>query len=408
MAIDVLSNSELTRLVNQLLMGKGVSWSNYDRFAIADIYKTNPYIFSITNKLARAGKNINLIYGNYVDGEFQENKNSKLAKVINNPSSALSRDEFTETVIISYYNYGECFIYFQRYEAGNNKGEIIPKSIQVSPPQLVDIQHENGVVTGYVINGDTTKAISVDNMIHIKSFNPDYTDLHGLPYLAVASRLIVKLDAADETETKTYQNGGPSFLVTPNNAGDVEETVFGNFISHIRKIWTKKENQKGVAGINIPVKIERIGQNPADMGVTVSQKRAMESLLVLWGLDPGLFSTEASTYNNKAVMERAVYTEAAIPFLKKLINKLNDVFEPIYKERIELDTSDIEVLQPNYRDKAEWMTLAGVFTDNEIRTATSFDKRETPESDLTPNENLTNSATEGFDKETLKTEIIDN
>ena len=95
-----------------------------------------------------------------------------------------------------------------------------------------------------------------------------------------------------------------------------------------------------------------------------------------------------------------------IPFLKKLINKLNDVFEPIYKERIELDTSDIEVLQPNYRDKAEWMTLAGVFTDNEIRTATSFDKLNSEVSDKTPNELTMGNEVAGYDKDELGNEVI--
>jgi phage portal protein BeeE len=403
---NILSTSELNRLVNRMMVGQVVSWSNYDRQQIVEVYKTNSYIFSIVNKIARAAKSINVMAGNYVDGSFVENPNGKLAKLWATPSKGLSTDEFIERLTLLFYLFGEDFIYYQTFMAGNDAKKIIPGSIQIAPPQVVDIKHENLVPTAYIIDGNTAQTIDAANMIHIKAFNPDFEDLHGLPYVAVASRLIDKLNAADETETKTYQNGGPAYLVSPNVPGAVEDTTFKSFIDRLKTIWKGSDSKRGVAGVNIPVKLERIGQNPSDMGVFETQTQTLNMLLVAWGLDPGLFSTEASTYNNKQVMERAIYTEAAIPFVKKLINKLNDIVQPIYGEILEIDTSDIEVLQPNFRDKAEWMTLAGVYSNNEIRTATMYPARDSEDSDKTPLELMDSTALKGFDTDVIEKPII--
>jgi phage portal protein BeeE len=390
-----------------MMWGVNVSWSNYDREAIVKVYQTNPYVFSIVNRIARASVNVNWLFGVSTADGFEESEVSKYREVIETPNPLMSLSEFKESVAIFYYLFGECFIYFQRYEAGNNGGEIIPGTIQLAPPNLVDIQHENYIVTGYIINGDTGKPIDVNNMIHLKSFNPDYKDLHGLPYVAVAGTLIDKINAADATETKTFQNSGPSVMFTPNNAGDVEQNAFQNFISSLKSLWKKDENKRGIVGLNIPLKVERFGANPVEMGTIESQKNTVRILLVLWNLDAGLFDIEASTFNNKMTMERTIYTEAAIPFSKKLIDKLNAKFANVYNDEIVYDTSEIEALQPNYKEKVEWMGLAGVFTDNQMLEALGYDQRESAISDMTPNEMMNSVSLAGFNDEDLNKNVIE-
>jgi HK97 family phage portal protein len=405
MDISKLSASELQKLISTYTRGWSVSYTSWSREEIADTYAENPYIFSIVNKIARAAKNIRIMAGKYVDGVFEENENSELIKLIKNPNVLLTQEEFIERGTISYYTFGETFIYFDRFMAGNSAKKVIPGTLQLAPPQIVDIKMQGYLPESFVINFQYSKTISHENMIQLKAFNPDWEDAHGLPFVEVAGKLIDKVEAADETETKTYQNSGPAYLASPSAAGDVEDSTFQSFINKLKTAWKKDSNKRSIAGVNIPINIQPVGQNPADMGVLESQQNAVRMLLVLWGLDPGLFDVEASTYNNKQVMERAIYTEAAIPFVKKMIDKMNAVFEPIYGERLEIDTSDIEVLQPNLKERAEWMTTANVFTENEIREATSYSKRESENADKTPSE-LMQSSLDGFDTETLNEPII--
>lgn len=405
MDISKLSETELQKLISRYIRSSQVAWSAWDREAIVDTYKTNPYIFSITNKIARAAKSIRIMAGNDVDGVFKENEKSELLNTISKPNAMLSLEEFIERATIMYYLFGEAFIFNERFMAGNSVKKIIPGTLQLAPPQLIDIKMERYLPVAYIINRDQTREIPTENVIHVKSYNPDWEDLHGLPYVEVAGRLIDKIDAADETETKTYQNSGPAYLAAPASSGDVDDSTFQDFIRKLKSVWKKNDNKRSIAGTNIPINIQAIGQNPQDMGVFDSQKNTVRVLLTLWGLDPGLFDTDASTYNNKAVMERAVYTEAAIPFLKKLVTKINDVYEPIYNERLELDTSDIEVLQPNFKERAEWMTLANAYTENEIREATSYGKRESENADKTPSE-MIGMDLPGFNDTEIDNDII--
>jgi len=378
-----------------MMQGWTVSWTNYDRETIVTTLKTNTYVYSILSKIARAARNINILCGNYVDDTFIESPNNPYLTAINRPNAFMSRSEFIEWATMQYMSFGEAFIAYEIYEAGNNRGQIIPGTIQLSPPNITDIEQKNYIPTGYLINGDVTRKMPLDKMVHLKGFNPDYTDMHGLPYLKVAGILVDKLEAANETETKTFQNSGPAHLVSPKDVDSFSDrTVFDNFIDRVRNVF--KKNAKGVAGINVPMEVMNLGSTPTDLGTIESQKNTIKVLLTLWGLDPGMFDTDASTYNNKQMMEQTVYTEAAIPFVEKMLEKLNDKFEPYYKAKLVIDTSAIEALQPNYKEKVEWMTIAGKFTGNEIREATGYTKIDDPIMDMTDDQ-IMNGATVGFE-----------
>lgn len=390
MDISKLSNSELQSLISRYMAGWQVSWSTYDREKVVDVLMTNGYIYSIIKKVARAASKINLMVGQVIDDIFEEDKTNSLYKVISKPNALLSRKEFIEAATINYLSFGECFITYDEYEAGNNMGQIIVGTLQLIPPQIVDIKHKSLIPYEYIINGDYTRTFPVERVIHIKNYNPDYKDLHGLSQIQVALTLIDKLDAANQMETLTFQKGGPAYLVTPKSAdGAPSDDEFKGFMGVLRKIW--KREQKGVAGVNRPIDVEKLGESPAAMGTIESQRNTMKILLTVWGLDAGLFDTDASTYNNKRMMEQAIYSEVAIPFVDTLAEKINDRFEQKYNAQVVIDTSNIESLQPNFKEKAEWMTLLDAFSENELREAVGYSLVNDENADLTPSQQLDRS-----------------
>lgn len=404
--ISNLSKSEIVQLIGQGLMNWQVSWSNYDRSKIVTTLKTNGYVFSIVSKIARASTKIEWIIGNTINNQFQADEKNRLLKALKNPNPLQSEKEFKQAIAMQYFSFGECFIYFDRYDAGNNEGEIIPGSMFLAPPAIVDIKHERYIPTGYVVNGDVNKAIPIENMIHIRAFNPDYKDLHGLPYIAVAGTLIDKLNAANETETKTYQNSGPAVLVSAKQVDSFTDEQALNFFMRLKKAWRNVANKRGVIGTSGNVDVHQLGMSPSDMGTIESQKNTVKVLLVMWGLDPGLFDTDASTYNNKKIIEQTVYNECAIPFMELFTSKINQYFSSIYKAELRIDTSQIEALQPNYVEKVQWMVDAGVFTDDEIRDALNYDRRGNEISNTTPNERIEMSAVEGFSDNDLSDDVV--
>lgn len=394
MDISKLSNSELQSLISRYMAGWQVSWSNYNREKVVEVLMTNGYIYSIIKKVARSASKINLMVGQVIDDTFEEDKTNNLYQVISKPNALLSRKEFIEAATIQYLSFGECFITYDEYEAGNNRGQIIEGTLQLIPPQIVDIKHSNLIPYAYIINGDYTRTIPAERVIHIKNYNPDYKDLHGLSPIQVALTLIDKLDAANNVETLTYQKGGPAYLVAPKNVDSAPDaSEYKGFMGMLRKIWSKE--RQGVAGVNYPIDVQTLGQSPAAMGTIESQRNTMKILLTVWGLDAGLFDTDASTYNNKRMMEQAIYSEVAVPFVDSLAEKINDRFEEKYNAQVVIDTSNIEALQPNFKEKAEWMTLLGVFSENELREAVGYSLVEDENADLTPSQ-LFNQSLAGF------------
>lgn len=405
MDINKISNSELQRLIGRYMAGWQVSWSNYNRDKVVEILKTNGHVYAIIHKIARAAKNVNLMVGRTMDDTFEELPNNPYYKLVDKPNLFLSREELIEIATIHYHSFGECFLTYDVYEAGNNRGQAIQGTVQLIPPQIVDIKHKNYIPYEFIINGDVTRTISAENVIHIKNYNPDYQDMHGLSQMQVALSLIDKLNAANSMETLTFQKGGPAFMVSPKQVDAAPDgNEFRGFMGMLRKIWKREQN--GVAGVNTPLDVHTLGQSPADMGTIESQQNTVKILLTVWGLEAGLFDTDASTYNNKQVMERAIYTEVAIPFVEKLVTKLNDRFSEVYQANLVTDTSDIKVLQPNFKEKAEWMTLAGVFSENEIREAVGYTATESDRAYLTPSQLMEQDAIMGFDDEKLNESVV--
>jgi HK97 family phage portal protein len=404
MDISSLTNSELQRLISRYTQGWQVSWSSYSRERVVEILQTNGQVYAIIQKIARAAQNINLMVGNTLDDSFEETPNNPLYKLINTPNILMTRKEFIEIATIHYMSFGECFITYDTYDGGNNRGQAIEGTFQLIPPQLVDIKHKGYIPFEYVINNDFTGTIPAERVIHIKNYNPDYQDLHGLSPVQVALTLIDKWEAANTTETLTFQKGGPAYLVTPKEADGIpNDDEFRGFMGLLRSIW--KRERKGVAGVNKPVEVHHLGETPVAMGTIESQNNTVKVLLTIWGLDAGLFDVSASTYNNKQVMDRTVYTEAALPFVNKMVDKLNARFKQVYGAEITTDTSGIEALQDNYKVKAEWMTLAGVFSENEIREAMGYDEVDAPSADLTPSQQMDN-ITEGFNDDDLNEPVV--
>lgn len=405
--LENLSKSEIIQLISKYKINWNVSYATYDRRKITETLEHNPFVSSIIGKISRACGNVSIMVGTTLEDEFTEQKNSPLAKIIGKPSPIMTQSELKRNASTYYHAFGECFIAFEIYENGNNRGQIIPGTLFLVSPELVDIKHNNFIPTEYIIAGDQQRTIPASKMIHIKTFNPDYQDLHGLSPIKVAGILIDKLIAANDTEVKTFQNGGPAYLVSAKEVDSFTPEEYTSMMDKLRKAWNKITNKQGIVGTSGAVDVKNLGISPVDMGTIESQKNTTKILLVLWGLDPGLFDTDASTYNNKQMMDKTIYTEAAIPFIEDLLEKFNDRFELAYNAKLVSDTSDIEALQPNYKEKVDWMTTAGVFTENEIREALGYDKREGEESGKTPRESIESDSLNGFNNDDLNKPVIE-
>ena len=84
-----------------------------------------------------------------------------------------------------------------------------------------------------------------------------------------------------------------------------------------------------------------------------------------------------STYNNINEMRKAIYTDAVIPAVNDMLLYLNKYFVESYDINYELyiDYSDIESLQSDYVERANWVnSIKETLSINEIREKFGFDR----------------------------------
>lgn len=402
--------NKILNYIHKLMGGIAVVWTRYDKQSYAATYERNAYLFAIINKISIAFQNVRLmVVKDKTDGTIEEVRDNELFKILENPSEYYDKVEFKDHICRNYFIYGESFIHGERYKAGgNSSGKIMSQGIMPVNPELIDIESKNGIVPDrYIIGGYTESNIDPFDMLHIRNYNPDWESLHGLSFVNVAGKLLDKLDAADEVEVKNFQNGGPAWIASAKDVDSFTEPQYTSLINRFKKLWNRDSSKGSIIGTSGAVEIQHVGKSPADLATTESIKETVKSLAATFGLDPGTFDTEASTYNNKEIMEKAMYTFVVIPFAEKLAAQLTHKYSKSYGGvRVEVDTTGIEILQSNKKDLIAWMKDAETFSDNEIREAVSYDRVDDEEMDKTPAQQRDKSLI-GFDQEELNKEVID-
>lgn len=369
-AVDDGNYSEIKKVVDQLFVNNNVYFANYDRTAVMKSFKDSYSVYSIIKKINLACKNIVLIAASQNGDNFIADKASDL--------NMLVTKQMIESFVVNYMLFGEHFLYSPVIEAGNNRGKLlysVDKSIKPMglPAEVVDIKADSPLnVTGYVIEGMISNVIPASDVIHIKSYNPDWKELHSVSPIKVASKLIDKINATDEVEVKNFQNGGPSHLISAEKEDAFSDEQYVGLMSRLRKLWTKYKG--GIVGTSANIKVTPIGISPLDMGTIESNKNATKMLCAVWNLDAGIFDTTTDTYDNKATKEKAIYTQCAIPLMQILADAINEKFEHVYGKKIIIDTSSVDSLRKNISETIKSMRQASAFTDNEIRQAADYDK----------------------------------
>jgi HK97 family phage portal protein len=387
--MEEIFRNKLLKIISGMLGGTSVSWSTYSRRNLTETYVSNPYVYAIIEKIAQYHGNLRyMVVRDLPDGTIEEQETG-LAELMEYPNSFQGKKEFFDSLIRYYFIYGEAFIYGTKLEAGNNRGQLDYDGLALANPELVDIKHFAGVPVEYRI-GNQWPSIPAENMIHLKNFNPKWEDAHGLPFIRAAMRIIDKLNAADEVEVKNFQNGGPAWIASAKEDGSFDAEQYTSLMDRLKALWKSPKNKGGLVGTSAQLELTHVGKTPLDMGTIESTKEALKMLCAVFGLDAGLFITDASTYNNKQLIEKAIYTGVIIPFAERFADKMTTWLGEAYGDvRVEVDSTGVEALQSNKSEMVNWMTMANAFTPNEIREAVSYDRIDEAYMDEAPGAALT-------------------
>ena len=179
--------------------------------------------------------------------------------------------------------------------------------------------------------------------------------------LQAGYRNLVSSNELMTAESSFYKNKGVSGIVSSDSdimSLSEEDTIAIDEVMRQKIGGSSKSN--GVVTTGARIKYTPIGMSPSDLDMIKSGDVKLRNLCIAYGMDSKLFGDpKASTYNNVQEVQKQLYTDSVIPFNTRVISALNRFLVPSFAEadnrdyKIKLDTSDIEALQQNQKEKAE-------------------------------------------------------
>ena len=380
--IDPSRNTLLKALYSTKIMSGIASYMNDTPEAyIRQGYTGNADVYSIINRIVRMSSQARLALYRVENNKWVEVLDHELTAFTRSANPTMSINEFIGGHLVYKLSIGNSYWYKPVLDAGVNRGKTT--ELWLMPANNVLIKGGESwmnPIGGYELNTNTTVPFSVEEVYHSKFFNPlfgEYGTLYGLSPLRAASRIVAKMNEAETTELKQFQNQSPPYLLFKDTQDALMGTLDDTQVAGIEKTFKDygKKHKSG-APIVLPEKFGmiKLGVSPVDLGILESSQEGRRILCNIFGLQSELFNDKArSTYNNVIEVKKDAWNNCIKPNLDDTASALTSFLIdkiPAYKGLFfAFDYSQIAELQDDYAKMVEWMSKAK-YTPNEMREAT--------------------------------------
>lgn len=315
---------------------------------------------------------------------------SDLQRLIMNPCPNLDRQEFETGVYTYKLSTGNTFLYIAKPDLGSSKGK--PSHLHLMPPDYVAIVCTNGfpkMITGYEMNVVGLQKFSKEDVIHLKYFNPNFTnegqELYGLSPLKAALKTVERSNSAKDAQVAQFQNGGPKVLVGNDNltADEIGVAAAGK----IKAYWEKEYGGANNAGkwALVPGKPNAIslGISPVDLDIIAGEKFTLSQLCNVFGVsDVLLNNSSASTESNVREMVKRLYTNTCLPECYSYCDAINAKISPLLSDKgkmvVECDLSEISELQEDFLKKSQAASQSPIFIPNNVLEQQGYGRMKDP------------------------------
>jgi HK97 family phage portal protein len=253
-------------------------------------------------------------------------------------------------------------------------------------------------VRGYAITYNFQNEIPIEQITHFKYFNPIgenegfENSFWGLsPFRSFTNQASQKR-YADIAQGSLFANMGPSGIISGNRVGQGDQTPILTQEQASAIDDTFIQNHTGVYnGGNFFVtpsdlKWQQIGLSPVDLQILEFNKDLERQIANILGYPSQLLNPDGTLANSDAGDVRVI-TNCVLPLLRKFDDMRTRKIREWYGDNSLVYISDTDVYPELEADKIEmvqWMRSAGVFTQEEIRTALGYEYEYDPARVLVP------------------------
>lgn len=319
----------------------------------------------------------------------------ELNQLLLKPNKQQGQADFVENIVGIKLITGDAFIYGITIGRKGRPGEMI-----VLPSHDVLIKPDgNGVrmsASEYQLSfGGNIIKFKPEEVLHTKYWNPNWNidgqHLYGFSPLHAGWLSVQQDNDARLAGIELLQNRGPRGLLgweIPEIAGMTEKSAMEQ-VGRLKEEWRQltKEYKDQLALMIGKFNYTQTGLSSADLKILETSKFSQSDICNLYGVSEKLFNSPDgdAKYSNLNEYKKDMIANVVIPELNKIRDGLNNklITDWGYKnERIvvDFDISVFKELDEDKKELAQWMDLAGCFTENEKRIVLGFDVLEYKES----------------------------
>jgi len=288
--------------------------------------------------------------------------------VFDNPNPYMSASAFWEAIILNLLlptkntQGGQCFLIAETgtgRPANLHKGEIpvelYPFNDQNIRPILGGPNKKE--LKGWMLHGDKGEKIPYDlsEVIRINLYNP-YNPLKGLsPLMAAASS--VRQDAKASQVNENFFDNNASLGGALSTDAELEDDQ----IKALRKQWHEtyggSDNAGKTAVLHTGLKFQQFQRTHQDMQFIDQKKWGRDEILAVYRVPKAEVSVyEDVNFATAISADKAFWTKTLLPHDRRILEGFNSQWIQFVeggKYQLISDTSNVEALQPNFKEKLE-------------------------------------------------------
>jgi HK97 family phage portal protein len=347
-----------------------ISTTNYKLYSKK---QTNQKIFKSKNVGFEEKKYISKNYYNLVrdaDNIFEITDHPFLT-LMNKPNQFTSYFELLYKINTYLDLTGNSFLYIEKNKLG------MPIGLYCLPTELVKIKPSKNLYVEdyYLYNDNKIIKLGVDNVIHIKRFDPANIFFGKSPLAACEASFNMR-EFMDNYEVQMFANEGrPSGIVT------TDQVVVGT--NGWEKIKGVLQNEIGglgnvgkIAVLDNGFKYEQISLTPRDLEAIEGRRMTASEIRNAYGQTDALYDSSA----NRSTSDTADYMfrkDAILPRLILIQNKLNNVLVPMFDENLfMLFDNPVPIDQDKQAKRLCSFVSGGIYTPNEARMEVGKERKE--------------------------------
>jgi len=324
-------------------------------------YESNVDAYSVIKKIVDVYSSAKWIVEQKIDGEWEEVLDTTVHNLMDNPNMAKGYtwkdiDEQLSTYLLTSGN---------SYTLGTElNGKI--EEIDILPSNHIEISSNNDFFLPnlkYTFEiGKTKRYYDVDQLEHIKLFNPSYQSVEesykGLSVFQVAANVIQVGNDKWDAQAHLLQNRGMAGMLSDQSDRPMTAPEAKQAQISLNKRISGTEKYGGVGITNKNLKYIPMAMSATDLQIVESGVITLRAMCNVLGLDSSLFNDPANkTFNNRLEAEKAMYTNVVIPLADKIAAKHTKYIVknhyPDGNYRMRKDFSRVEALQSDKKQEAE-------------------------------------------------------